>query len=120
MDAKKAEKPENQEINEMIRNLQEILIVLQKAQKAALRKEWFQGVSGNTLPIPNIGAKTLYVDNTANANIITLTLGGDLGVWQVPASGTRYIPCEGQTQVSIAGIGSCKILAINRDLFFGS
>lgn len=120
MDKLKANSQENLQYSELISTLQQILLLVHKAQKSTLRRAWFAGVSGETVPLPNVSPRTLYVDNTANANVITLRLDGDMGVWTIPASGTRYIPCEGAVTVDISGIGSCNILAINRDLFFGS
>ena len=118
MDEKKAKMPENQQLNEMIVHLEQILLLIQKAQQTALRRDWFLGNAGETLTLPRVGAKTLYVDNSANANAVTIRLDGDLGVWPVAANSTKYVPCEGANTVAISGQGTCNILAINRDLFF--
>lgn len=113
-------KENNPEIREMLDKLGAIANLMQHAQESTLRKKWFVGNSGENIPIPSVDAKTLYVDNTANANILTLKLDGDLGVWIVPASGSRYIPCEGNRSLLISGIGQCFILAVNRELFLGN
>lgn len=115
-----AQKPETQQLELIQKNIAEISLLVQKALSRSIRREWFIGRAGETVTLPTIKPVTLYVDNTANGNPMTVKLDGDLGVWTVPANSSRYIPCEGNTTAEFSGTGQCNVLAVNRNLFFGN
>lgn len=105
----------------MVQSLQQLVDLIHKSKRATLQQKWFLGIAGNITPLPSgVDIKTLYVDNSQNANAITIKRDGDLGAWAIPANSSRYIPAEGINQIQISGQGQCNILAINRELFFGN
>lgn len=89
---------------------------IQRAEEVSLRRYWAIGRAGENVQIPNFPPKTIYVDNSQNANAINIRLDGEIGVYAIPASGTGYVPCEGVHSIGIEGTGICYLLFINRDI----
>ena len=89
---------------------------IQRAEEVSLRRYWAIGRAGENVQIPNFPPKTIYVDNSQNANAINIRLDGEIGVYAIPASGTGYVPCEGVHSVGVEGTGICYLLFINRDI----
>lgn len=107
---------------EQIHKVDELVTVIhawiQREQEVTLRKKWVAANAGEDLQLPNFPPKTMYVDNSSNGNSIQIQLDGEIGVWNVGANGSLYIPCEGVRSVQVIGVGQTKILFINRILSF--
>ena len=91
-------------------DMMEILI----RPEAPINKQWILGVAGSSTFFPFKGVKSLYVDNSANPNPMQIRLDGELGTHLTPALSSGYIPCEGAENIAFEGIGSCKVLCMNR------
>lgn len=62
------------------------------------------------------GYKTLYVDNSANAQVCTIQLDSDLTIFTIPANGGGYVPCEGVETFTVTSANNVNVRAFNRNL----
>lgn len=105
-------------IQEQIQKVDELVKMIgawiQREQEVTLRRHWVVANAGEDLQLPNFPPKTMYIDNSANGNTITIQLNGEPGLFSVAANGTLYLPCEGVRGVTVQGTGQTKILFVNR------
>lgn len=89
-----------------------LLSSIQKNTERAIRKEWKSVYAEADTIVCNFKVMTIYVDNSQNANSITINPPG-AGSFEIAANSQEWIHPLGIHEFDVTGSGSAKVMMVD-------